>query len=120
MRWMPKSERLRKSRDFARVFEHGKSLPGSRVVVYYIENGLPFNRVGVAVSKRLGGAVERNRLKRIVREAYRASEAALREGLDLVLLPRSKAKTASFQEVKEELLGLLSECSALRKGDGEK
>ncbi|MGE5588839.1 MAG: ribonuclease P protein component [Clostridia bacterium] len=117
---MPRSERLRKSRGFTRVFEHGKSLPGRRVVVYYMENGLPFNRVGVAVSKRLGGAVERNRLKRVVKEAYRASEAALREGLDLVLLPRSKAKTASFQEVREELLGLLSECGASRKGECEK
>ncbi|MDI7246394.1 MAG: ribonuclease P protein component [Bacillota bacterium] len=117
---MPKSERLRKSRDFTRIFEHGKSLPGSRVVVYYLENGLSFNRVGIAVSRRLGGAVERNRLKRVVKEAYRASEAALRQGLDLVLLPRSKAKTASFQEVKDELLWILSECGALRKGDEEK
>lgn len=117
---MPRSEQLRKSSDFTRVFEEGKSLPGRRVVVYYLENGLPFNRVGVAVSKRLGGAVERNRLKRIVKEAYRTSEAALRDGLDIVLVPRSKAKTASFQEVKEELLGLLSTCGALRKGDDEK
>ncbi len=117
---MPKSERLRKSKDFTRVFEHGKSLPGSRVVVYYLENGLPFNRVGVAVSRRLGGAVQRNRLKRIVKEAYRANEAGLRQGLDLVLLPRSRAKAASFQEVKDELLGILSECGALRKGDEKK
>ncbi len=116
---MPKSERLRKSSDFAAVFEHGRSFPGKRVVVYLRENGLPFNRVGVAVSRKLGGAVTRNRLKRVMKEAYRASEAALREGLDLVLIPRSRARTASFQEVRAELLEAFSECGLLVKDASE-
>lgn len=113
MRRMPKSGRLRKNSEFAAVFKRGKSFPGRRVVVCLLENGLGFNRVGVAVSRKLGGAVVRNRLKRVMKEAYRASEAGLREGLDLVLIPRSRAKTASFREVKEELLEVFSECGAL-------
>lgn len=112
---MPKSERLRKNSEFAAVFERGRSFPGKKVVVYLLENGLPFNRVGVAVSRKLGGAVVRNRLKRVMKEAYRANEAGLRKGLDLVLVPRSRAKTASFQEVKAELFEVFSECGALAK-----
>lgn len=115
MRRMPRSERLRKNREFAAVFERGRSFPGKKVVVYLLENSLPFNRVGVAVSRKLGGAVVRNRLKRVVKEAYRANEAGLRKGLDLVLVPRSRAKTASFQEVKAELFEVFSECGILAR-----
>ncbi len=117
VRRMPRSGRLRRNSEFTEVFQRGASFPGQRIVVYLLENGLPFNRVGIAVSRKLGGAVARNRLKRVAREAYRACEAGLRRGLDLVLVPRSRAKTASFQEVKAELLEVLSRSGALLEVD---
>ncbi len=109
-------ERLRKNEEFHRVFKLGKAFVGDKIVVYKLENGLSYNRVGITVSRKLGGAVERNRLKRIVREAWRAREGELRRGFDLVVVPRMKAKTASFWEICKELQELLEKCNVIETG----
>jgi len=115
-------ERLRKNEEFHRVFKLGKAFVGDKIVVYKLENGLSYNRVGITVSRKLGGAVERNKLKRIVREAWRAREGQLRKGFDLVLVPRMKAKTASFREIADELQQLLVKGNIIETvaRDGEK
>lgn len=122
MQPMEKTERLRKNEEFRRVFKLGKAFVGDKIVVYISENGLSHNRVGITVSRKLGGAVERNQLKRIVREAWRACEGEFRKGFDLVLVPRMKAKTASFLEISKELQQLLEKCNVIEIGtkDSEK
>jgi ribonuclease P protein component len=119
---MKKTERLRKNEQFRRVFREGKVFVGNRIVVYALENALSHSRVGITVSRKVGGAVERNQLKRIMREAWRAREGRLRKGFDLVLVPRMKAKTASFREISDELQELLVKGNVIEvvAGDGEK
>ena len=102
-----KVERLRKNAQFHEVFKCGKAFVGRKIVVYVLKNALPYNRVGITVSRKLGGAVERNQLKRIIKEIWRARENELRKGFDFVLVPRMKAKSASFQEIADELKQLL-------------
>ncbi|HAV21664.1 MAG TPA: ribonuclease P protein component [Bacillota bacterium] len=118
---MQKVERLRKNEQFRKVFQSGKAYVGDMVVVYALENALPYNRVGITVSRKLGGAVERNHLKRIMREAWRACQGDLRmgKGFDLVLTPRMKAKTASFREISNQLHRLLVKADIVET-DGEK
>jgi len=111
-------ERLRKNKEFSKVFKLGKAFIGEKVVVYILENELSYSRIGITVSRKLGGAVERNQLKRILREAWRAREGELRKGFDLVLAPRMKAKKASFREISEELQQLLMKCEAFEIGAG--
>lgn len=115
---MERTERLRKNKEFSRVFKLGKALVGQRIVVYTLENSLSYSRVGVTVSRKLGGAVERNQLKRIMREAWRTHEGRMRKGFDLVLVPRRKAKDASFHEISQELQQLLMQCNVLEIGAG--
>ncbi len=110
---MERIERLRKNEEFRRVFKSGEVIVGDKIVVYFLENALSYSRVGITVSRKLGGAVERNKLKRIVREAWRAREGELRKGFDLVLVPRMKAKTASFWDISEELQQLLMKSNVL-------
>jgi ribonuclease P protein component len=59
-------------------------------LIFGAANGLPHCRLGLSVSRKVGGAVLRNRWKRLIREAFRTSRPRLPEGLDLVVIPRKK------------------------------
>jgi len=84
----PKTRRLSGNIAFARVFGAKCSASNRHLVVYVRENGLPYARIGLSVGRRLGGAVQRNRLKRLIREAFRLEAAVLPAGFDLVCIPR--------------------------------
>ena len=62
------------------------------IVVYGHRNGLPHPRLGISASRRLGGAVVRNRWKRLLREAFRLTCSQLPEGIDLIVIPRPNAE----------------------------
>lgn len=81
--------RLTRSAEFERVYRQGRSCANRYLVLYTFENeatGQP--RVGLSVSRRVGGAVQRNRVKRVLREAVSALRAELGTGLDLVVVAR--------------------------------
>src|ERR1700720_4662934 len=82
-------EHLRRPMDFRRVYDRRRSASDRWLIVYACENGLPHRRLGMSVSRKVGPAVVRNRLRRLYREAFRLSRDQLPSGLDLVLIPRS-------------------------------
>jgi len=92
---------VKKRGDFKRVFACKKSAASSLFVVYVCANDLGKNRLGLSVSKKVGGAVVRNRIKRLVREACRRIFAALqavgqaRLGFDIVVVARAPAASLS-------------------------
>lgn len=88
--------RLTRSEDFTRVYRAGRSVSNRYLVLYYFERdevagvaGAEGPRVGFSVSKRIGGAVERNSVKRVLREAYRACSESLSGDMDLVFVART-------------------------------
>jgi ribonuclease P protein component len=81
-------EHLRRPVDFEAVYDRRRSAADAMLVVYVRENGLPHSRVGLSVSKKFGAAVRRNRIRRLLREAYRLEKADLPIGYDFVLIPR--------------------------------
>src|SRR4051794_34631086 len=81
-------EHLRRPADFRRVYERRRSVANDWLIVYGCGNGLAYSRLGLSVSRKVGPAVHRNRIRRLYREAYRLARDQLPAGLDLILIPR--------------------------------
>ena len=65
------------------------------------------NRLGITVSTKLGGAVERNRIRRRLKEVYRLSEQSVKTGYDIIIVARTRSKTAGYDELDSSVLYLL-------------
>jgi len=87
-----KAEHLHRPSDFKRVYDRRRSVSDEWLIVYACENALPHLRGGFSVSRKVGGAVERNRIRRLYREAFRLTKHLMPAGLDLVLVPRKPDK----------------------------
>lgn len=87
----------------------------SCLVLYARKNRTDTNRVGITVSKKLGKAVIRNRVRRRIREAYRLNEEKFLPGWDIVIVARSRAVEVSFQKLSESLLSLAERSDLLQK-----
>lgn len=85
---LPATARVKNSGDFERVMERGVQLGDGRVRLWVARNGLGRTRLGLVVGKRHGPAVTRNRLKRLLREAFRKVRGELPGGLDVLCAPR--------------------------------
>lgn len=85
-------EHLRRPADFKRVYDRRRSVSTDSLIVYAAPNDRPHNRLGLSVSRKYGGAVRRNRLRRLFREAYRLTRHTMPTGLDLILIPRGKTE----------------------------
>jgi ribonuclease P protein component len=88
---LPARARIRHNQDFRAVYRLRRSVADDVLIVYARRNGSEETRLGVSVSRKVGNAVLRNRWKRLIREAFRRSRAALPPGLDLVVIPRPGA-----------------------------
>jgi ribonuclease P protein component len=104
------SEHLRRAADFRRAYDRRRSVANEYLIVYPCENGLPYNRLGLSVSRKVGGAVCRNRLRRLYREAYRLTRHEMPVGMDLILIPR-KPEPPALEQLKQALPRLVRQAA---------
>jgi ribonuclease P protein component len=102
---MRQDGRLTKPGEFALVYRQGRSWSSGPLVLRAMPNGLPVTRYGFSVSRRIGNAVTRNRVKRWLREIVRAE--SVRAGYDIVMVARSTAPEAGFAGLKVATEALL-------------
>lgn len=100
-------ERLRHPHEFQAVFQHGTKLVAPTFVLYLLPTSAPHPRLGLAVSKRVGKAVARNRIKRHLRELFRRHKALFWPACDVVFVARHGAAGVPFEDYRQQLLRLL-------------
>lgn len=100
---MRRHYRLRKPRDFSRVYDGGVSIASRLVVVYALPTTREGVRAGVAAGKKLGNAVKRNRIKRVIRAAIQELLPSLKPGYDLIVIGRAAAGTVKTVQIKADL-----------------
>jgi ribonuclease P protein component len=124
----PKSRRLLSNSEFRNVLSRRLSARDEMLILYARENGLDYPRLGISMSKSYGNAVVRNRLKRLIREAFRQNQDVIPQGFDYVVsLPLRKGsqnddksavkQTVSalkFEEIKNSLLTLATRLASRR------
>ncbi len=103
---MQKKGRLTQSSQYGMVYEKGKSWANELLVLKALPNELEVTRYGLSVSRRVGNAVRRNRVKRLIRESMRLIE--VKPGWDVVFIARNPASTANYWRVKRAVEDLLS------------
>lgn len=116
---MNANHRLKKNKEFQAVFRAGISKANRQFVVYQLDRpDQPSFRFGLSVSKRVGNAVVRNRIKRRIREAMRELEPRLSIKKDYVIIARKPTANMSFHEIKSSLVHVFKRAGILRPLSG--
>lgn len=100
---MQHTESLKLNTEFRRAYYRGRTFTTPVVVVYALKNHKGINRVGLTATKKIGKAVQRNRARRILKEAYRLLEAEFPVGYDFVFVARTKTVFSSTSDVQRAM-----------------
>lgn len=111
---LPLKNRLKKREDFKEVYQKGKFLKDATISLKYSKNNLDFSRIGFSIeSKYFKTAVERNRVKRILREIFKEKLQNLKPGFDIVVF-RKKPGKIEFSGASQEIQNLLRKAELLK------
>jgi ribonuclease P protein component len=99
-RALPAARRIRRRPEFLQAYERGVRIRARLMTVFACPNSHGRSRLGIAATRKLGGAVVRNRAKRLVREVFRHAEVP--PGLDIVVIPRTDMLDADFRTIESE------------------
>jgi ribonuclease P protein component len=108
---MLKPNVLRNKKDFSVLYNKGKSVGERCLVLIYRKNGLSYNRRAFLASKKVGGSVQRNRARRLLRESYRGLEENLITGYDLIFIARTTIINLKCADVKKSMEAALKKAN---------
>ena len=111
---MEHTESIKENWVFRQMYSRAKSVVCKNIVVFVRKNRYGTNRLGLTCSKSIGKAVERNRARRLMKEAYRLNEKRFKEGFDCVIAARTRAKYKNYFDVERDLLYAASKLGILK------
>ena len=99
---------VKKNSEFQKIYQGGRSLASSALVMYVAENGSRRNRLGISCSKKIGNSVVRHTFARKMREIFRLNNFRTKQGLDIVVVIRGKANYCTYRQLEKQYLNLLN------------
>ena len=107
------AERVRRRVEYQQIYDRGLRTHGRYLTLFTLSNNLPTGRLGIAATRKFGGAVERNRAKRLIREVFRRNKLA--PGFDIVVIPKRELLDASLSALEAEFRNILERSLPRRK-----
>lgn len=115
-----KSRRVRRRGEFQLVFDRGARFHGRYMTVLMAARGGATCRLGIVASKKLGGAVVRNKAKRLIREVFRNSPPNVEPAVDIVVIPRRELLTATYLDIEDDFRTVCRRMSARGASRGQR
>ena len=114
--------KLRKNTEFRVVYRKGKSYANNLLVLYVLknkrnldENNIPYNKVGISVSKKVGNSVVRSRSKRLIYESYRLNKENMMPGHDFIFIARNAINEKKYSDVESAMINLFKKAGIYLK-----
>ena len=118
---MQRTQSLCENNRFRYLYRRGKTASAPSLVVYASKNRLKtVSRLGITCSVKLGGAVQRNRMRRRIRECYRLCEAQCQPGYDIVVVARTRVIYGRYRDLERSFLQLMRKLELVRPQEGAK
>lgn len=108
------AEHVRRRADYLRIYDRGVKVHGKFLTLFVLANELQIGRLGIAATRKMGGAVARNKAKRLIREVFRHNKLA--SGFDVVVIPRRELVDASLTSIEAEYRSVLDRSLRRPKG----
>jgi len=111
---MEKIYRLRSNMEFKKVYSGGKSYWNRNLVLYVKKNNVGDTRIGYSITKKIGNAVVRNKIRRRMKEIYRLNFNGVKNNYDLILIPKKNIVDISYKELESAMLHILKIANVLK------
>ncbi len=106
--------KLKKNYEFKKVYDEKKYFVEKYIVMYLSMNNSTLNRVGFSVSKKIGNSVVRNRVKRLMKEAFRQVSVNMKHGYDMVFTARVGSAAADFKQIERNMSSIIKKAKLIR------
>lgn len=100
-------ERIKKKKEFLLIYKKGKHYKGKYFSLIYLSSDLSFSRIAIVASRKIGNAVQRNKIKRWIRNLFRKNKELLKSSVDIVIIPKKNIMKLSWLSLQQEYLSAI-------------